>query len=75
MIIVSLRKEADKALSLADYDNAKIKMHREEPTVYLYKHAAIIANPIYSISIPDLAELALYISEHSHISKVLFPYI
>ena len=75
MKFINLRKEADKALSLADYDNAKIKMHREEPTVYLYKHAAIIANPIYSISIPDLAELALYISDHPHISKVLFPYI
>ena len=75
MKFVSLRKEADKALSLVDYDNAEIKMHREEPTVYLYKHAAIIANPIYSISIPDLVELALYISGHPHISKVLFPYI
>ncbi len=75
MKFVSLRKEADKVLSLANYDNAKVKMYHEEPTVYLYKHATIIANPIHSISIPDLAELAQYIVDHPHISKVLVPYI
>lgn len=75
MKFVSLRKEVDKVLSLANYDNVKVKMYNVEPIVYLYKHAAIIANPIHSISIPDLAELAQYIVDHPHISKVLVPYI
>ena len=75
MKFISLRKEVDKVLSLVNYDDGKVKMYREEPTVYLYKHAAIIASPMHSISIPDLVKLAQYIVDHPHISKVLVPYI
>ncbi len=78
MKFISLRKEIDKVLSLVRYDNAKVKishMQYEEPVIYLYKHSAIIASSIFSMQVPDFVELAQYIADHPHISKVLVPYI
>lgn len=78
MKFISLRKEVDKVLSLVKYDNAKVKIsHKtyEEPVIYLYKHSAIIASSIFSMSPPDFIDLAQYIADHPHISKVLVPFI
>ena len=78
MKFISLRKEVDKVLSLVRYDNTKVKISHlkyEEPVIYLYKHSAIIASSIFSMSPPDFTDLAQYIASHPHISKVLVPFI
>lgn len=78
MKFISLRKEVDKVLSLVNYDDGKVKMYHisyDEPNIYLYKHSAIIAPSISSMQVPDFVELAQYIDDHPHISKVLVPYI
>ena len=71
MKFINLRKEALKASEIGKCSNSTVKVIRRESAVYLYKHAAIVNT--FTMNRKNINELANYINEHQHISKIIFP--